>query len=144
MNEDKPVLTDEEIEKYSTKYSHEVDYLNSETLQKMKNTIEKIDEDLKSMKGLKRFIHEGVLVSPNLIISAKPDDFRLGLNLKAFDDDSFRETGAFVNCPLTVEQTKRLIRMLPELLKASKFHRSLYRLKDLYKNKSKSTSRRRY
>lgn len=146
MSEDKPVLTEEEIKEFSSKSTYDVGHLDRDTLEKMRNTIDKIDEDLKSLKGLERFIHEGILVTPNLIISAKPDRYHFGVYLKAFDEKDYGASGKFVNISLSVAQVKKILKLLPLLLKASIFHRSLVRLKDIYKDKSKSTSRygRRY
>lgn len=145
--EKKEFLTEEEIKKLiDMDYSAEQKfYADTAMLQKMKNTIEKIDKDMKSVRGLKRFFQTGVLVNDRLIIAADPDErtSRLGIHLRALGDVSMHSSvSSQVRVDLTINDTTRLARILPAIVKAARFKRDLEALKRLYKNKTERRSRR--
>jgi len=108
-------------------------YGDSEELQKLRNTIEALETDLKSTKGLKRFLTPGVLINDRLILGAQTERYRLGVFLRAFDEKG----QVFVE--LNVEEADRLRRLLPEAIKCAKNQKNLLRLNELLKEK---TSRR--
>lgn len=138
--EEKPVLTEEEIKKLVEK-PYDVGYLDQKEREKIKNTVAQLDEEIKSVKALKSFIDPGILVCPHLILYAHPTEYQLNVTLKAFESEDWRDGGKFVHVQLTVPQIDRLNRLLPEALKAARLHRDLNRLKKIL---SEKTSRRRY
>lgn len=142
---EKQYLTDEELEKYSKLYSHELPRsLHSDLLQRMKNSIEQMEAEFNSMKGLKSFVKTGVLVTPKLIISANPDEhgIDLGMSLTALGGGRYADEAArIVNVSLRVEDVKRLIKLLPELLKVARLYKTFNNLKKIYKDKTLSQRR---
>lgn len=149
MSEEKKYLTDEELQKYMGKSSWELEkeYMDTALLERMKNTIEKMEAEFKSVKGLKSFIQSGVLVNPHLILSANPSDrgFGLGMELTALGRGRFgEESGTIITVNLRVDDVERLIQMLPEMLKAARLHKGFQSLKEVLKAKSKPKSYRRY
>jgi len=132
---EKPKLTEAEIQKLA-----EMDYTKSsrwyppsEELDKLKNTVEALEADLKSTKGLKRFLFPGVLVNGELVLYARPDEYRTNISLRAFGNETN------VNVELSIEEAERLRRLLPEAIKCAKAKRALLKLKELLREK---TSRR--
>lgn len=134
---EKPRLTETEIQEIV-----EMDYTeksrwygDSETLEKLRNTVEALEADLRSAKGLKRFLTPGVLITDELVLYATRDEYKSDLNLRAFG----QETN--VNVGLTVEEANRLRRLLPEAIQCVLKNRNLKKLKELLKEKG---SRSRY
>ena len=145
MAEENKYLTNEEIDEFTSKYKGDV-RVNRDILDRMKNTIEKLEAEYTSVKSLKSFITTGVLVSPNLILSADPDKhgINLGMRLTAFSEIRMTEELSAVSTSLRVQDVERLIRMLPELLKSARLHRKFRALKDLYKDKKDTSRYRRF
>jgi len=133
--QEKAKLTEAEIQKLAEMDYTERSrwYADSQTLEKLKNTIEALEADLKSTKGLKRFLFPGVLVNGELVLYARPDEYRTNISLRAFGNE------VNVNVELTMEDAERLRRLLPEAIKCAKAKRALLNLKNLLKEK---TSRR--
>lgn len=149
MSEEKKYLTDEELQNFLSKPSWELEkmYMERDLLERMKNTIEKMEAEYKSVKGLKSFITSGVLVTPQLILSADPSkrSIGLGMQLTALGSGRFGEEGGYiVNVSLRVNDVERLIKILPEMLKAARLHQQFQSLKEVYKTKTKSGHRRRF
>lgn len=142
--EKKEFLTEGEIKKLMAMDYSEKDkfYLDEAGKKKMKNTIEKIEKDMKSVRGLKRFFEAGVLINDRLIIAANPDDRtrHLGIHLRALGDTGGYGggVGAQVKVDLTIQQSQRLAKLLPAIVKAARFKRDLFGLQELYKQKTQS------
>lgn len=132
--EKKEYLTPTQTEKLvNMDYSQQRNWRpSSDEAKKIKNTVEKLEIDLKSIRGLKRFINLGVMVGPNLALIATPDDYHANIALRAFGD---REGQIRVN--LTIPQANRLRTLLAGAIKAARAKRSLIRLKKLYKEEIK-------
>lgn len=134
------LLTDEEIEKYA-----QMDYeakrsfsIYGELETKFANTIKSLEDDLKSVEGLHRFIKTGVLVTDQIILSAEGDSsyaHRLGMMLRVLGN-----TEGSITVDLSLEDAQRLLKMLPALIEAAKKVQQLSQLKALYSEKH--TSRR--
>ena len=105
---------------------------DSEAAKKIRNTIEKLEEDLKSIRGLKRFIEMGVLVNQQLIVAASPDKWRSNIELRALGESERQ-----IRVSLSIQQAKRLRHLLQGAIKAARAKRSLMKLKELYKEKIK-------
>lgn len=147
--EEKQYLTEEELQEITKLgvWEAEKKHFSSDTLTRMKNTIEKLEAEFKSVKELKSFIGTGVLVNPNLILSAEPSErgFDLGMKLTALGSGRFgEEAGYIIHVNLRVPDVERLIKMLPEMLKAARLKRDFSKLKDIHKEKTKSRYGRRY
>ena len=130
MTEKKPVLADEEIDKLLSMSSTQRDHWRpqEEEYQKLANTIEALEADLKSVKGLKRFIDPGILVTNHLVVGARPDDYRGNIYLRAFGQ---REGQIMVE--LGISQAERLARILPKVIDAARKaiqHRKLRKMYD--------------
>jgi selenocysteine lyase/cysteine desulfurase len=141
IKKEEPKLTEEEIDQYSKMEYNERSRLNiyGELQQKFANTIKGLEEDLKSMEGIHRFMQEGVLVNEQIILSAKPDSsyaFRSGLTMRVLG-----QVRGSITVYLTLEDAKRLLKMLPAIIEASRKLAQLVGLKELYKNKTTSTRR---
>lgn len=146
--EKKEYLTDEELKKFLTKpaYELEKEHMDRNLLRKIKNTIEKMEAEFKSVKALKSFI-TGVLVNPHLILSATPSEraFGLGMRLTALGSSRFgEEADVIVHVNLNVNDVERLSKMLPELLRAARLHKGVKNLKEIHKRKTESRFGRRY
>jgi len=146
MSEDeKQYLTEEELEEYMSKSVYSVKRVDRNTLARMKNSIEKLEAEYNDVKALKNFITTGVLVSPQLILSAKPETRSLGMSLTALSNPAgFSSNITATTVSLRVEDVDRFIRMLPELLKAARLHRDFAKLRAIHKEHSQSSSRRRW
>lgn len=132
-------LTEEEIDEV-TKFDHR---LYGSELEKARKTIEHFDKELKTIEGLEKFIQEGVLVTPDLILAASPDDFRLGIYMRAIGSTRYTEEASMiVNVHLSVPQLERLMKILPKTLKAARLLRDRNRLRKKVKDSSGSRSRR--
>jgi hypothetical protein len=137
-----PKLTEEEIEQYTKMEYSEKSRLNiyGDLQQKFANTIKGLEEDLKSMEGIHRFIEEGVLVNEQIILSAKPDttfSSRRGMRMRVLGD-----TEGSITVELTMEHAKRLLKMLPALIEAATKLQTVMQLKELYKERTSSSGRR--
>jgi len=132
--EAKPKLTEEEIKKLIDMDYRERDrwYPRGDDLEKLKNTIEALEEDLASTKGIQRFITPGVLVNDSLVLCAAPDDYRTNIKLRAFSDTSQ------VAVDISIEEAERMKRLLTSTIQAAKKKRDLIRLKGLLKEKTTS------
>ena len=132
---EKPKLTEAEIQELAEMdYAQKMRwYADRQTLEKLKNTVDALEADLESTKGLKRFISPGVLVNDQLVLYSKAEEFRTGIGLRAFGNE------VNVNVELTIEEANRLRRLLPEVVQCTKKKRNLIKLKELLKEK---TSRR--
>jgi len=138
--DDTKYLTEEEMNGFTTKYSHEIRSIDRDTLARMKNTVEKLEAEFKDVKDLKNFITTGVLVSPQLILSAHPSNTRrnLGMTLTALSERAgFGSQVTATTVELRVEDVDRLIRYMPVLLKAARLHRTFRVLKELHKEKTR-------
>ncbi len=141
MSEEKPKtetpkkLSDEEIQKIvNMDYAESRNYyIDSDEREKITNTIKAIELDLASVKGLKRFIETGVLVNSELIVFIMPDEYRLGVKLRAFESGPHGAASVVVD--MTADDVKRLSRMCIEALKCASKARDLKKLKDIYKEK---------
>jgi hypothetical protein len=132
---EKPKLTEAEIQELAEMdYAQKMRwYADRQTLEKLKNTVDALEADLESTKGLKRFISPGVLVNDQLVLYSKAEEFRTVIGLRAFGNE------VNVNVELTIEEANRLRRLLPEVVQCTKKKRNLIKLKELLKEK---TSRR--
>lgn len=133
----KPKLTPKEIEKLVEMDWQQRDrwYPGPGELDKLQNTVEALEADLKSARGLRRFISPGVLVCDRLVLFANPDEHRSNIGLRAFDNQGQ------VKVDLTIAEARRMRRLLNETIKAAQKKRDLIKLKDLAKKKR---SRRRF
>jgi len=134
MTEEKETLTEKEIEELMELSPWELDrrYFSSDDLKKIRNTIEKLEKDLQSARGLKRFIDPGVLVNDRLVLYAKPDEYSYNIGLRAFG-----ETEGQINVGLTVNEAKRMITLLRGAIKAAKLRRTILKLKQILKEKQR-------
>lgn len=131
----KPKLTPKEIETLANMdHSQERNWRPSrEELTKLTNTIEALENDLKSARGLKRFITPGVLVCDRLVLFANPDDYRSNIGVRAFTDTTQ------VRVDLTIAEARRMRRLLMETIKAAQKKRNLIKLRNLAKEKKGSS-----
>ena len=85
---EKQCLSEEELKEFEGKRPYELEkqYFPSDKLERMKNSIDKLEAEFKSVKGLKSFIGTGVLVSPHMILSANPDEHGFDMNM-VFDSN---------------------------------------------------------
>lgn len=139
--EKKVFLTEKRMEELANMdYSSESRYImEGDESQKIKNTIERLEADLKSIRGLKRFIEHGVLINDRLLISADSDDWRTNIFIRAFDNQKDQ-----VKVDLTIAEAERFKRILPQAIKCARKKRSLVRLKKLWKDKKDTYRHRRY
>ncbi|TET24510.1 MAG: hypothetical protein E3J73_08135 [Candidatus Bathyarchaeum sp.] len=144
--EKKERLTDAEIEEIFGKGYQQMRnwHPSEEEKQKLRNTVEMLEADLKSTKGLKRFIEPGVLVNDRLIIFSKSDEYQYNISLRAFEGGEYRVAGAQVVVALTVAEANRLRRLLPQVIKCAKAKRRLIKLKEVVKEKAKPRGYRGY
>jgi len=134
MAEEKPVYSKEEIEElvkqwrsWKTRDRISIPYSERE---KLKNTIEKLEADLKSLEGLKRFMEAGVCVTDQLVLACRPEEYQDNIFLRAFG-----EREGQIRVDLTVEEAKRLAKMLEKVIEAAKYKRNLLILKRIYEDK---------
>jgi hypothetical protein len=129
------ILSDEEIAKIVKMPWSERErwYPNIKELERIGKTIEAIEAELKSAKGLKRFIKPGVLVTDRLVLGAEPTEWTANLFLRAFGDHEGQ-----VNVPLTIEEAERLAKLLPEAIKASRKQMYVLKLKEILKEKQQT------
>lgn len=134
MTEEKETLTEKEIEELTSLNSLEIyhRHFSYGELKKIKNTVEKLEKDLQSARGLKRFIDPGVLVNDRLVLYAKPDEYSYNIGLRAFG-----ETEGQINVGLTVNEAKRMITLLRGAIKAAKLRRTILKLKQILKEKQR-------
>lgn len=128
------VLSEEEIKELASKHLYEL-RLSYDDLKKLKNTINEMEKEFTGIRGLKRFISPGILVSNRLILGAEPNEHSCGIFLRAF---GYREGQIMV--PLTVEEAERLSSLLKKTIEVARKMKTLKRLKSLYKE----SQRRRY
>jgi len=136
------LLTEEEIEKYISMDYQEKNRLNiyGEEETKFVNTIKALEEDLGRTEGIHRFIQEGVLVNDQIILCAKPDTnftSRRGMQMRVLG-----QIHGSITVELTIEDANRLLKMLPAMIEASKKVVQLNQLRELWKEKKRSSSRR--
>jgi len=133
--EEKPKLSEDEIKKLTEMNWRETDhwYPGSQELEKLSNTVEALEDDLKTVKGIKRFIDPGVLVNDRLVLYAKADEYRTDMGLRAFGEDEHQ-----VNVGLSIEEAERMRSLLKGAIEAAKKGRDLRRLKKLLEQKKSS------
>ena len=132
--EEPKLLTEQEIEEYS-----KLDYegqkrlsLYGELGEKFKNTIQALEEDLQKTEGIERFIHEGVLVNDQIILSCHPDEygFRRGMLMRVLG-----QLEGSITVELNLEDARRLLKLLPAMIEASNKAVQLRKLKEIVKDK---------
>jgi len=133
------ILDQEEIEEWIKKPWGQRRYIDDGDRKKILNTIKKFEDELKEVKNLEKFIQEGIMVTPQLILSAYPDQYNLNVTLRAFNEEQarFGAAGVFVSLRLNTEEIDRLLRLLPEALKAAKLHRDMNQLRKILEEKEK-------
>lgn len=131
--EPKPMLNQEEIDKYLNLEWEEKSRLNlyGESRTKVENTVAALEEELKSTASLKCFIEQGVLVNDQIILSAKPDDFRHNMSIRVLG-----QTEGSITVELNVKDAERLERLIPAMIKAAQKLREIKQLKELIKKDS--------
>lgn len=137
---EKKYLTEEELKDFTSRSVYSSERVDRDTLARMKNTIEKMEEEFKDVKALKNFITTGVLISPQLILAAHPSDTRhnLGMTLTALSERAgFGSQVTATTVELRVEDVERIIRILPELLKAARLHRGFRKLKSIHEERAR-------
>lgn len=134
MSEEKPVYSKEKIEELVKQWrswkTRDKIYIPYNEREKLKNTIEKLEADLKSLKGLKRFMETGVCVTDQLVLACRPEEYHDNIFLRAFG-----EREGQIRVDLTVEEAKRLAKMLEKVIEAAKYKRNLLILKNIYEEK---------
>lgn len=124
------MLNQEEIDKYLNLDWEEKSRLNlyGESRTKVENTVAALEE---STASLKCFIEQGVLVNDQIILSAKPDDFRHNMSIRVLG-----QTEGSITVELNVKDAERLEKLIPAMIKAAQKLREIKKLKELIKKDS--------